>query len=140
MGFSGMMEEENNPNDWFSNTEEHHTLAGGYQNVHIYFTAKGFQATHKWTNTDMSGVLRVIQVKEQDSYPVIMLQLKGQDSAGIERDTVFEFELPMNFVFELDLTRTFSAVGFTNGEYIGFLFDSYEDKEDFSGKMGAIHG
>lgn len=73
MGFGSMEEEESSPDDWFSKTEDHHTIAGGYQNVHIYFTGKGFQATHKWTNTDMSGVLRVIQVKEQDGYPVIIL-------------------------------------------------------------------
>ena len=51
---------------------------------------------------------------------------------------MFEYELPFNFVFEQDLTRTFSAIGMTNGEYIGLLFSSYEEKEDFNGKMLAI--
>lgn len=108
--------------------------------MHVYLTDKGWGMVHKWCHTEMVGVLRLIQVKECDEggYPVIILQLKGADPAGIERDTVFEYELPLNFVFEQDLTRTFSALALTKGEWIGFLFDSPEDKDDFNGKMLAI--
>ena len=136
MGFAGIEEEDEDiKEDWFKNTEEHHTLAGGYRNVNIYLTLKDKQ---KWCYTDMRGVLRVIQVKEADGYPVIILQLTGQDDVGTERDVVFEFELPVNFTLEPDLTSQFSAIAMTNGEYIGFLFSSFLDKEDFTGKMGEI--
>ena len=143
MGFSGEIEEvEEEKDDWFSNKENHHTLAGGYSNVHIFLTDKGFSSVHKWCHTEMIGVLRVIQVHECEAggYPVITLQLIAVDPAGIEREAVFEYELPFNFVFEPDLSRTFSALGLEKGEFVGFLFDSYEDKEDFSGKMQAIQG
>ena len=86
----------------------------------------------------MIGALRMILVKEVMSYPVIILQMKSVDPAGIERDIVFEYELPFNFKFDQDLTRTFSAIGMKNGEYIGFLFSSSEDKADFAGKMQAV--
>ena len=86
----------------------------------------------------MIGVLRIIQVHDCEGHPVIMLQMKGVDPAGIERDVVFEYELSFNFVFEQDLTRTFSALSIKKGEYIGFLFDSNDDKEDFNGHMLAI--
>lgn len=142
MGFSSEIDEvDEEKDDWFTNKENHHTLAGGYQNVHIFLTDKGFSSVHKWCHTEMIGVLRVIQVHEcEGGHPVISLQLIACDPAGIEREAVFEYELPFNFVFEPDLSRTFCALGLEKGEFVGFLFDSYEDKEDFSGKMQAIQG
>ena len=57
--------------------------------MQIYLTDKGFSSVRKWTYTDMSGVLRMTQVKDCENYPVILLELNGVDPAGIERDTVF---------------------------------------------------
>ncbi len=53
----------------------------------------------------MVGTLKIVQVKECQGYPCVMLKLVGTDSAGNERDTVFEYELPFNFKFENDLSR-----------------------------------
>ena len=54
---------------------------------------------------------------------------------GNEKHTVFEYELPINFQIEADLTRTFSAIRLLNGEYLGFLFASPEDKDSFTTKI-----
>ena len=116
-------------------------MAGGYNNVHIYLTDKGFGTVQKWCHTEMIGVLRIIQIKDCDNYPLVVLELKGIDPAGIERDVVFDYELPINFVFDHpNLTRTFSALSLNQkkGELIGFFFESMDDREDFDGRMQAI--
>ena len=134
-------EEDEHKDDWFTQTEEHQTLGGPYRNVHIYLTDKGFSTVQKWCHTQMIGVLRIKQVRDCDSHPLIVLELKGTDPAGIERDVVFEYELPFNFRFDhANLTRTFSALSLKirKDDHIGFFFESVEDREDFDGKMHAI--
>ena len=138
MGFQEI-EETADENDWFEQTQEHEVVAGAYHNVKIYMTGKGFQQVHKWSYTDMVGNLRLVKVHDAEGYPVLMLQLKGVDAALIERDTVFEFELPFNFKIEADLSRTFSAIECIQGEYVGFLFESPEDKDSFQAQLEVFH-
>lgn len=127
------------PTSWFKNKETHVNLAGGYDHVRIYLTDKGFGTVHKWCSTDMKGVLRMKQTKEVQGYPVVLLELKGTDEAGVERATVFEYELPFNFRLESDLSRQFCALALSNGEYVGFFFADPRDKEDFSAKLAQVH-
>ena len=95
---------------------------------------------HKWCRTEMFGVLRLIQVKEEEGYPVTMLQLTGTDPAGSERDVVFEYELPFNFVLEAGLTRNFCAISLLQkGEYVGFFFENPEEKESFVANMQVVN-
>lgn len=73
MGFAGEEENETAKEDWFKEKGEHTTLAGAYKNVNIYLTDKGFSSVRKWTRSDMIGALRMIQVKEVENYPVVIL-------------------------------------------------------------------
>ena len=41
-------------------------MGGGYPNVHIYVTDKGFGTVQKWCHTEMIGVLRIKQIKDCD--------------------------------------------------------------------------
>lgn len=61
--------------------------------------------------------------------------MTGTDSIGTEKSIIFEYELPLNFKFEPDLSRTFSAIGLINGEYLGFLFKGPRDKDSFTTKI-----
>ena len=54
----------------------------------------------KWSDTEMKGALRLVQVKEFQGFPCVIVQLTGTDAAGIERKVVFDYELPFNFTFE----------------------------------------
>ena len=63
----------------------------------------------------------------------------GTDAAGIERDIVFQWELPFNFKFDGDLSRSFAALELTNGEWVGFLFSEDSDKSDYVEKLGELH-
>jgi len=128
-------EPESNENDWLEYTKTHITLGGGYQGVKIFMTGSSYGAARKWTNTDMHGVLYLIQIKEVQNYPVVMVQLKGTDAAGIERDVVFENELSFNFAFDGNLGPNFSALALMNGEYGGFYFSDRSEKTDFDGKI-----
>ena len=59
--------------DWFTHKDEHEVLGGGYSDVSIFLTDKGFSAVRKWCGTDMKGVLRIIRVKELHDYPVALI-------------------------------------------------------------------
>ena len=63
----------------------------------------------------MKGKLRLIQVKEFQGIPAVLLQLGGTDDAGVERDIVFEYELHFNFEFERDVNARFAALKLGNG-------------------------
>lgn len=139
MGFAGIDEEpEVDLDDWYENKKDHQNLAS-YKGVHIYLTDKGFGTVQKWCYTEMQGVLRLIQVKEELDYPAILVQLVGTDPAGIEREVVFQSELPFNFKFDGDLSRTFAALELINGEWAGFLFTEDTDKADFVEKIADLH-
>ena len=139
MGFAGIEEEpEIDTDDWYENKKDHQNLAC-YSGVHIYLTDKGFGTVHKWCYTEMQGVLRLIQVKDEADYPAVLVQLVGTDPAGIERDVVFQTELPFNFRFDGDLSRTFAAIELLNGEWAGFLFSEDSDKADFVDKLADLH-
>lgn len=86
----------------------------------------------------MQGVLYVVQIKEVEGYPVILLRLNGVDPAGNERDTIFEFELPLNFKFDTRLNPNFSAFSLLKGEYVGFYFSKIADKTVFDGTIQAL--
>lgn len=133
MGFAGIAEEDEvDLEDWYENTKEHQELAGPFAGVGVYLTDKGFGTVHKWCDTEMFGVLRMIQVKEANDYPAVILQLTGTDAAGTEREVVFQYELPLNFTFEGDLSQYFSSIALSNGEYVGFYFQTDVDKETFN--------
>lgn len=77
----------------------------------------------------MNGVLRLIQIKEIEGFPVVMVQLTGVDVAGTEKGVVFEYELPFNFQFDGSLYSTLSVFPLAKGEFVGFLFNSASDKD-----------
>ena len=136
--FSGFMTEETEVDDtknWLKNTEMHITLGGGYEGVKIFMTGKNFGGPLKWSKTDIEGVLRLIQITEVENYPVVLIQMMGTDSAGFERATVFEFELPFNFSFDGNLGSNFSALALSKCDYVGFFFPDRTGKADFDSKI-----
>jgi len=139
MGLDQTEEEEEDGCGWLKNPKEHVNLAGGYENVRIFLTDKGFGTVHKWCATDMKGVLKLIQKKEVHGFPVVLIELIGTDEAGVERATVFSYELPFNFTLESDLSRQLCAIGLSNGEYVGFYFAEPVDKVDFASKLSGVH-
>ena len=58
----------------------------------------------------MFGVLRLIKVQQLASYDVVVIQVMQVDEAGNERSKVLEYELPVNFKFDPDLSPVFVAV------------------------------
>lgn len=74
-GFAGFMDiaEEPEMDDWFEKTSDHVTVAGGYTDVSIFMTDKGFGTEHRWCRTDMNGVLRLMLIKDAENYPLVVL-------------------------------------------------------------------
>jgi len=61
------------------------------------------------------------------TYPVVVVQVDGVDEAGTERAKVLQYELPLNFRYDPDLSPQFSAIRIQRQEYLGFRFESIED-------------
>ena len=138
MGFAGGNtadeDEQQRKNDWYENREEHVTLCGGYQGVTLYLTSNG-----AWTKTLVCGVLRLVQVKEIEGYPVVLIQITGVDVADIERGNTFEYELPFNFTFEGELSANLVAIRLQcKPEYLGLHFASAADKNVFAQLLSTI--
>ena len=60
------------------------------------------------------------------------------DEAGTERGKALEYELPLNFRFDPNLSPVFSALRFqteNHQEFLGFYFESAQDKADFNQRL-----
>ena len=72
-GFAGIEEEQEvDTDDWYENKTDHEILAK-YDGVNIYLTDKGFGTVHKWCYSEMCGVLRLIQVKDEADIPAVIV-------------------------------------------------------------------
>jgi len=71
--------------------------------------------------------------------PITAIRLVAVDSNGLERGTVFEYELPLNFKFDASLSPAFTAIKIAiNGEYFGLLFPSKQKKLAFDEDLSQL--
>lgn len=71
--------------------------------------------------------------------PIINLRLYGTDASGtLERGIILEYELPINFSFEPNLSSTFSALQIYQGEFLGFLFAHEGDKQAWNSELRGL--
>ena len=60
-------------------------------------------------------------------------------AGGLERGIIMEYELPLNFKFEPDLSSNFSAIQMhLQGEYLGFKFKTDKDKKEFNQAISSL--
>lgn len=86
-------------------------LAGEFKNVCIYVTNKFDGGTvRKWSETGLKGNLRVMLLEEICGLPIAAIRLNAVEDDGLERNVIFEYELPLNFQFEAELKSTFAAI------------------------------
>ena len=114
-------------------------LAGGYEGVRVFIT-QGDKNVRKWVDSKIFGVLRLVKVQEVATYPVVVAQVMQVDEAGTERAKVLEYEIPLNFRYDINLCPLFSAVRFQRKEFLGFYFSTYEDQMDFNEKLKELSG
>lgn len=58
---------------------------------------------------------------------------------GLQRGIIMEYELPLNFKFEPDLSSTFAAIKIhLDGEYLGFKFKTEKDKKEFNQALASL--
>lgn len=138
-GFMGFAEESNepDPDDWFENKQVHVVVAGPFEGVKVLMTKNEF-GVRRWMDTEIKGNLRLVQVKEFQGFSSVLVQITGTDAADIERDIVFDYELPFNFTFERDLSNQFCGIKLGNGEYIGLFFRNVNDKAVCCNKIAEI--
>ena len=122
------MGQEEEPENFYFSPALQTVYAGGFENVKVFITAGNAYSVRKWVDTKMFGVVRLIKVQQVASYPVVILQVVQSDEAGVEREKVLEYELPLNFKFDPDLSPVFVAVEVLTKQYLGLLFDSTSDK------------
>ena len=125
--------------NFYYSSELQTVLAGGYENVRVLIT-QGDKNVRKWVDSKIFGVLRLVKVQQVATYPVVVAQVMQVDEAGTERAKVLEYEIPLNFRFDINLAPLFSAVRFQRKEFLGFYFQSYEDQLDFNEKLQELSG
>lgn len=115
-------------------------LAGEFKNVRVYMTNKvDGGRVRKWSETGLKGILKIMLLEEISGLPISSVRLTAVDNDGIERNTILEYELPLNFKFDPELSSTFSAVQtHIQGEYLGFLFTSAKDRINFNRALESL--
>jgi hypothetical protein len=114
-------------------------LSGGHENVKVFVTAGTAHSVRKWVDTKMFGVLRLIKVQQVASYDVVVIQVMQVDEAGNERSKVLEYELPVNFKFDPDLSPVFVAVEIIKQQYLGLYFESVDEKQKFIAALQDLY-
>ena len=51
---------------------------------------------------------------------------------------IFQYELPLNFRYQQDLSHNFYVLGIMQGHALGFLFDSPFEKDEFADQMDIL--
>lgn len=78
-------------------------------------------------------------LEEISGLPISSVRLNAVDNDGLERNIIFEYELPLNFKFDPELSNTFSALQtHIQGEYLGFLFTSAKDRIIFNRALESL--
>jgi hypothetical protein len=117
------------------------TLAGEFKNVRIFITNKlNGGKVRTWSDTSLHGTLRVMHLDTISGLPIASIRMNSCDSIGLLRSVIFEYELPLNFKFDPEISSTFTAVQthLMGGEYLGFLFTSQKDRILFSRALESL--
>ena len=63
----------------------------------------------KWLDTEMEGILKIMIVQEINNIPIVHIRLHN-DAAGVEKEVILEYELPINFSFDSKLHQNMTAI------------------------------
>ena len=70
---------------------------------------------------------------------MVVIQVMQVDEAGNERSKVLEYELPVNFKFDPDLSPVFVAVEIIKQQYLGLYFESVDEKQKFIAALQDLY-
>jgi hypothetical protein len=104
-------------------------IAGSFANVHLLATDNDH-----WMDTTVQGTLQVMLLEWVGGLPIVAVRIHNNGNL------CFEYELPLNFNFEPNLTNMLSAV-YTHiqGECFGFLFESARDRAIFDKSLELMN-
>ena len=94
-------------------------------NVKIYMTEKESKRRFRWMYTQLKGSLNLTVKGGVGKIPLATIVINDPED---EDQSIFEFELPLNFKHEKDLHNKFYVIESFNKQYIGFLFETTKDK------------
>ena len=117
-------------------------IAGGYTGVRVFITDQTYNGkikVRKWSDTGMLGSLKIVRVNGVEGVPIAVVRLYSTDEACETLSSIMEYELPTNFIFDPNLTETFSALRIMQDQFLGFLFTNMEDRQAFDKKMKGLH-
>ena len=99
---------------------------------------KGATSTrgYRWTDTQLVGSLKVIVYSEVCGIPLAYIKVYEEND---EEETIFEYELPLNFAHDCELSDKFYAIkSGINEQYFGFRMASAGDKSCLIKKMKQL--
>ena len=93
---------------------------------------------YEWVDTNLEGTLKVLIMEEICEKPVAFIELYNVDKDDNELELIFQYEVPINFKHECDLTYNFYAMGLMEGHALGFMFEMPMEKEQFAAQMDIL--
>lgn len=109
-----------------------------FPDVKILFTSQQDGGKFKWVDSGLQGLLRVFYLVHPDLVdhylipPIVHLKLWNPMN-----ESIFEFELPLNFQFEPKLTSTFAAIHVDDNNWVGFVFTDEKHRKNFHNLIGG---
>jgi len=116
-------------------------ITGGFQNVAIYITEKlegHIGRRFRWLDTELVGTLELTVRGEFEGLPLAKIKVYRSESSQEESDIIFEYELPINFKHDCEMSPVFYAVQGINEQYFGFHFENPLDKHALVNKMKQL--
>ena len=123
------------------NTREEKVLAGGFPHVRVYMTENSeiVLSRYRWVDTQLIGTLKLTVIGEIEQTPLATIKILSSDDQLNEGEPIFEYEVPLNFKHECDLSHIFYTIKSPKEHYFGFLFENPCDKEAFCAKMKKLN-
>ena len=108
-------------------------LAGPFPHVKIFMTDIDVASRRfRWTDTKLVGTLKLTVQSEVSGIPLASIKVTD----GAEEESIFEYELPLNFTHDCNISNTFYAIKVgTNEQYFGFKMQNEVDKQSLTQKM-----
>lgn len=122
--------------DFFVDSKAEERVICGDFDVAIFMTESSEpNRGYRWMSTQMYGSLRLTTQGGINGIPCALINVIERGSAGSEFESLFQYEIPMNFKHDCDLSRNFYAIEGLKGNYFGFQFAKPAQKEVFMEHM-----
>ena len=107
-----------------------------FEDVRILFT-EGSGGIFKWVDSGLCGILKTVQILHSNLVDKLITipQIVHLKLLTAQDDLIFEYELPLNFIHNAQITSQLTSIKTNYGQLIGFYFKNELDRKTFDGLL-----